>query len=62
MADRITNLQPPPSHWTSEKKSVYLSEALEIHNALNSASQYLGWRLFEKIKVYNSLINYSLKQ
>lgn len=27
LADRITNLQPPPTHWDTEKKMAYLAEA-----------------------------------
>jgi (p)ppGpp synthase/HD superfamily hydrolase len=52
MADRITNLQPPPSSWTTEKIQGYKEEAMEIHAALNSASQYLASRLQNKIKTY----------
>jgi (p)ppGpp synthase/HD superfamily hydrolase len=44
MADRITNLQPPPSHY---KKGAEL-----IHQELASASGFLGERLSLKIKQY----------
>ena len=54
MADRITNLQPPPSSWTTEKIQGYKEEAMEIHAALNSASQYLASRLQDKIKTYRT--------
>ncbi len=52
LADRISNLQPPPPHWTSEKISHYRDEAIEIHAALQAASPFLGLRLLEKIKNY----------
>jgi (p)ppGpp synthase/HD superfamily hydrolase len=54
MADRITNLQPPPSSWTTEKIRGYKEEAMEIHAAFNSASQYLASRLQDKIKTYRT--------
>ena len=52
MADRITNLQPPPKLWKSEKISRYREEALQIHQSLKSGSDYLASRLQEKIKRY----------
>jgi (p)ppGpp synthase/HD superfamily hydrolase len=52
LADRITNLQPPPAHWTNEKILRYQAEALEIHDRLQMASPYLGSRLAEKIENY----------
>ncbi|MFC1856877.1 HD domain-containing protein [Thermodesulfobacteriota bacterium] len=52
MADRITNLQPPPSHWTQDKIFRYREEAGEIHQALKQGSQYLAARLEEKIDNY----------
>ena len=55
MADRITNLQPPPSHWTREKAAAYRVEALLIHRSLESASPALGARLAHKIEAYPAL-------
>ena len=52
MADRITNLQPPPFHWTHDKIARYRQEALEIYNALKGASPYLSARLKRKIEGY----------
>jgi (p)ppGpp synthase/HD superfamily hydrolase len=52
LADRISNLQPPPSHWTSEKILRYRDEAMEIHTSLQAASPFLGMRLLEKIEHY----------
>jgi (p)ppGpp synthase/HD superfamily hydrolase len=54
LADRITNLQPPPAHWTTEKIRRYQAEAVEIHAQLQTASPYLGERLAEKIHNYIS--------
>lgn len=54
LADRITNLQAPPPHWTAEKIAQYHAEAITIHTALQDASPYLAARLQEKIKVYKT--------
>lgn len=54
LADRITNLQPPPSHWDDEKKRKYHKEAQTIHEALGSGNVYLASRLATKIKEYES--------
>jgi (p)ppGpp synthase/HD superfamily hydrolase len=52
LADRITNLQPPPAHWTTERILRYHQEAAEIHTQLQTASPYLASRLAEKIHNY----------
>jgi len=52
MADRITNLQPPPGHWTPDKIKRYREEAVEIYEALKEGSRYLSDRLKEKINGY----------
>jgi (p)ppGpp synthase/HD superfamily hydrolase len=52
MADRITNLQPPPSHWSQEKISQYRVEAIEIQTQLQVASPFLASRLAAKIRNY----------
>ena len=52
MADRITNLQPPPHYWTQEKISTYRNEAAEIYNGLKVSSLYLANRLKMKIEKY----------
>ena len=56
LADRISNLQSPPPHWTSEKISRYRDEAIEIHTALKDASPFLSQRLIEKIATYQKSI------
>ena len=57
LADRITNLQPPPSHWDKERKIRYHSEAQMILDTLGSGNAYLASRLSAKIKAYESYIN-----
>jgi (p)ppGpp synthase/HD superfamily hydrolase len=52
LADRITNLQPPPPHWDLAKIRRYRDEALEIHTCLQAASPYLAARLAQKIQNY----------
>jgi len=52
LADRITNLQPPPLHWTQAKILKYRDEAIEIHTHLQAASPFLASRLVEKIQNY----------
>ena len=52
LADRITNLQPPPAYWTPEKISGYRQEAILIHSTLKDASRVLAARLAQKIGSY----------
>lgn len=52
MADRITNLQPPPKHWSKDKINRYREEASEIHHFLKGGSHHLAARLEEKIDNY----------
>ena len=52
LADLITNLQPPPLHWTQAKILKYRDEAIEIHTHLQAASPFLATRLAEKIQKY----------
>lgn len=53
LADRITNLQPPPKHWTIEKMQSYQQEARQIYDALHTASPFLAARLKQKIEDYD---------
>jgi guanosine-3',5'-bis(diphosphate) 3'-pyrophosphohydrolase len=57
LADRITNLQPPPSHWNNEKKIKYHKEAQTILDALGKENDYLASRLAAKIKDYEAYLN-----
>lgn len=52
LADRITNLQTPPTHWSAEKIATYRIEAQQIHVALGEANVTLAARLAEKIAAY----------
>ena len=56
MADRITNLQPPPPHWTREKIINYREEATHILSALREGNDYLAGRLEGKIEAYGKYI------
>ncbi len=52
LADRITNLQPPPHYWKEKKIREYHAEALVIHEALGAAHEPLSNRLSAKIEEY----------
>lgn len=52
LADRITNLQAPPSYWDQAKIKVYGQEAQKIYNALNGKNSYLDQRILDKIEAY----------
>ncbi|MBN2893413.1 MAG: bifunctional (p)ppGpp synthetase/guanosine-3',5'-bis(diphosphate) 3'-pyrophosphohydrolase [Bacteroidales bacterium] len=52
LADRITNLQKPPIHWSSEKISSYLKEAKLIAESLSNKNEYLHNRILLKIDEY----------
>jgi guanosine-3',5'-bis(diphosphate) 3'-pyrophosphohydrolase len=54
IADRITNLQAPPAHWTLEKRREYLLEAKLISDELRGCNDYLENRLTEKISEYKN--------
>ena len=56
LADRITNLQPPPTHWNREKAMRYRAEAEQILEALRDSSPVLAQRLQAKIDNYGALL------
>lgn len=56
LADRITNLQQPPGHWTNDKIRDYLSEARLISRMLQDKNEYLNTRLDAKIAEYERYI------
>ena len=56
LADRITNLNPPPSFWTTEKKTLYLEDSKFIYSKLKSANKTLSERLLSKIHEYKHYI------
>lgn len=52
LADRITNLQPPPADWGQEKISRYRQEAQLIYDELHVSCPVLAPRLAAKIAAY----------
>jgi len=56
LSDRITNLQPPPRHWNSEKIAKYQQEARLILDTLGIANQTLAQRLQTKITNYDQYL------
>lgn len=59
LCDRITNLQPPPKHWDTDKMARYRDEAHSILNQLGEADPFLAQRLQEKIDGYVQYMNES---
>jgi len=57
LADRITNLQPPPAHWDRGKRTGYRDEARRIHAALAAGHGWLGARLAAKIEAYGGYLD-----
>lgn len=54
LADRINNLQAPPSYWTRERCTAYREEAKRILDTLGHASVPLAQRLAERIESYRA--------
>jgi (p)ppGpp synthase/HD superfamily hydrolase len=52
LADRISNLMPPPPHWDRDRCAAYAAEAEMIREALGGASAFLSARLSSKITAY----------
>lgn len=52
LADRITNLQPPPDHWDLNKVEKYKEEAKFIANELKGINLFLDQRIRYKIEEY----------
>ncbi|NNG01240.1 MAG: bifunctional (p)ppGpp synthetase/guanosine-3',5'-bis(diphosphate) 3'-pyrophosphohydrolase [Desulfobacteraceae bacterium] len=55
LADRITNLQPPPGYWDAGKIERYRKEAELILDELGEACTYLADRLRQKIMDYTKI-------
>ncbi len=60
LADRITNLQPPPPNWDNEKKIKYQKEARIILSELKEGNDFLARRLETKIVEYGKYLNVDL--
>ena len=58
LADRITNLQCPPEHWSNNKRISYQKEAQNILNTLRGCNKFLENRLQEKIYEYEKYIKH----
>jgi (p)ppGpp synthase/HD superfamily hydrolase len=54
LADRITNLEPPPAHWPVEKCRAYRDEAKVILRELGAASASLRARFERKLEEYEA--------
>ena len=52
LADRITNLQKPPLHWSIAKINTYRNESLILLDELTGGNEYLEGRLGKKIMSY----------
>lgn len=57
LADRISNMQKPPSHWDREKKMAYLEMAKVILDQLKGGNAYLEKRLEQKILQYPQFLD-----
>lgn len=56
LADRITNMQKPPSHWNKNKIIDYHSMAKLILLKLENGNAYLEQRLSQKIITYEAFL------
>lgn len=56
LADRITNLSTPPSHWNKDKINAYYNEAKLILSCIRNSNMYLSSKLEEKIKEYEQYL------
>ncbi len=57
MADRITNLQTPPSNWDNAKKKKYRAEAQVILDELAEGNVFLAIRLKGMIEEYEKYVD-----
>lgn len=56
LADRITNLQPPPQTWSIEKSQKYYKEAEYIVEQLKGHHNYLDTRIANQLERYKRFI------
>lgn len=56
LADRISNLEPPPSYWTRERIAAYGQEAAQIRAVLGATSPYLSARLAARTAAYGAYV------
>lgn len=56
LADRITNLLPPPENWNKNKIQAYIEDSKMIWNELKDGNDYLAERLLQKIEDYHQYL------
>ena len=56
LADRITNLMPPPAEWDNNKIQQYIDDSNMILDELKEGNVYLANRLSEKIAEYSQYL------
>lgn len=54
LADRVANLEPPPAHWSLDKRREYLAETALIGQVLRGASPHLEARLDRCVAAYEA--------
>ncbi len=52
LADRITNLQQPPKNWSQNHIREYLSDSIQVLEAMRGSNKFLEERLSGKIEEY----------
>ena len=52
LADRITNLEPPPAHWSKDRRVAYREEAKRIGDVLGASHAALAARLEARRQAY----------
>lgn len=57
LADRTTNMAPPPAQWSSAKRKAYRKQAQMILETLGDASPVLAGRLAARIEAYGRFID-----
>ena len=60
LADRITNLQKPPQHWSREKCVKYQQEARLILDGLRGGNDFLEKLLARKIEEYSEFLTQNM--
>ena len=56
LADRITNLQPPPRYWSRNHIREYIDDSIQVLEALRGSNKFLEERLSGKIEEYRRYV------
>lgn len=56
LADRISNLNPPPVTWSQEKILSYYNTSILIYSRLKHANEYLAKKLLKRIEDYKKYL------